>query len=74
MKQLFHRILFVLVFITYLFNDTVHSWDYIALNDRMIMNIDLERMWKEAVVAWFEVLCRHLPGGTEENHQNFQSE
>jgi hypothetical protein len=28
---------------------------------------ELERMWKEAVVAEFKVLPRHLPGETEEN-------
>jgi hypothetical protein len=25
-------------------------------------------MWKDAVVAWFKALPRHLPGGTEKNH------
>jgi hypothetical protein len=30
-----------------------------------------ERMWEEAVVAYFKVLSRNLPGGTEENHQTF---
>jgi hypothetical protein len=34
------------------------------------MNDGLERMWKEAVVAYFKVLSRHLPGGTEESHEN----
>jgi hypothetical protein len=31
---------------------------------------ELERMWKEAVVAFLKVLSRHLPGGTEENDEN----
>jgi len=26
-------------------------------------------MWKEVVVAKFELLCRHLPAGTEEKLQ-----
>jgi hypothetical protein len=26
-------------------------------------------MWKEAVVAYFEELTQHLPGGTEENKE-----
>jgi hypothetical protein len=34
------------------------------------MNCELERIWKEAVVASFKVQSRHLPGGTEENHEN----
>jgi hypothetical protein len=31
---------------------------------------ELERMWKEAVVASFKVLSRHLPAETEDNHEN----
>jgi hypothetical protein len=34
------------------------------------VNDESERVWKEAVVGQFEVLFRHLPGGTEENHKN----
>jgi hypothetical protein len=34
-----------------------------------LINNELERMWKEAIVAKFKVLSRHLPGGTEENHK-----
>jgi hypothetical protein len=30
---------------------------------------ELERIWKEAVLALFKVLSRHLSGGTEENHE-----
>jgi hypothetical protein len=37
------------------------------------VNDELERMWKEAVVALFKVLSRHLPGGSEENHEKPQS-
>jgi hypothetical protein len=33
------------------------------------VNYKLEWMWKEAVLAQFKVLLRHLPGGTEENHK-----
>ena len=29
-------------------------------------------MWKEAVVAWFEHLLQHLPGGTENSFENSQ--
>jgi hypothetical protein len=39
----------------------------------MIMNNNLERIWKEAVLAQFKVLSRHLPGSTEENHKEPQS-
>jgi hypothetical protein len=33
-----------------LFNDAFSILDYISSNERMIVNNELERMWKEAVV------------------------
>jgi hypothetical protein len=30
----------------------------------------VERIWKEAVVAQFKVLSRHVPGGTEETREH----
>jgi hypothetical protein len=33
---------------------------------------DLERTWKKAFVAYFEVLFWYLPDWTEENHEKFQ--
>jgi hypothetical protein len=38
------------------------------------MNNELERIWKEAVIACFKVLSMHLPGGTERKHKKPQSE
>jgi hypothetical protein len=35
------------------------------------MNDELEMVWKEAVVAYFKVLSRHFPGGTDENQEIF---
>jgi hypothetical protein len=35
------------------------------------MNVALGMIWKEAVVALFEVLSRHLPGVTQENHEDW---
>jgi hypothetical protein len=42
-----------------------HFIPLIASNDRMINddNNELERMWKETVVAQSEVQRMHLPGG-----------
>jgi hypothetical protein len=37
------------------------------------MNDKLERIWKEAVVAQFKVLSRHLHREAEENHEKQQS-
>jgi hypothetical protein len=36
-------------------------------------NDELEGMWKETVVAWFEVQYRDLHIGPEEKHKQFQS-
>jgi hypothetical protein len=36
-----------------------------ALNARVLMNNTVEVTWREAIVAWFEILFQHLPGGTE---------
>jgi hypothetical protein len=33
------------------------------------MNYKLERIWKEATVAYFKVLSWQSPGGTEEKHE-----
>jgi hypothetical protein len=37
------------------------------------VNDEMERMFKEAVVAKVKVLSQHFLGGTEENHENLQS-
>jgi hypothetical protein len=39
------------LFVYSLFNDVFSISDYIASNERMIVNNELGRMWKEAVVA-----------------------
>jgi hypothetical protein len=44
-------------------------WGYTASNGRLILNSDLEKMWKEAVGAKFEVPSRHVYGWAEENHE-----
>jgi hypothetical protein len=38
----------------------------------MVIN-ELERIWKEAVMALFKVLSRYFPGGTEENYKKPES-
>jgi hypothetical protein len=35
----------------------------------LLTNNELERMWKEAIVTWCEVLSRYLSGGTEDDHE-----
>jgi hypothetical protein len=37
-----------------------------------MMNNELERIWKDATVAFFKALFWHLPGGTEETHKDPQ--
>jgi hypothetical protein len=34
---------------------------------------ELERIWKEVIVANFMVLCQHSPGRTEENYKKPES-
>jgi hypothetical protein len=38
------------------------------------MNNELERIWKEVVMACFKVLFQHSSGKTEENHRNINQE
>jgi hypothetical protein len=38
------------------------------------VNGEFERMWKEAVVVCFKVISRHLPGESEEDSGEHQSE
>jgi hypothetical protein len=54
------------VFIGDLFND-VGSSDYFASSDK---TNKLERIRKEAVVAYFKLLFRSLLGGAEETYEN----
>jgi hypothetical protein len=35
---------------------------------------ELERIWEEVVIVYFKVLHTHLPGVTDGNHKNPQSE
>jgi hypothetical protein len=41
----------IYLFIYGLFNDAISSSDYIASNNRMVLNNELEWIWKEAAVA-----------------------
>jgi hypothetical protein len=41
-------------------NDYFSSSEYIVSNDWMIVNNELERIWKEAVVGYCKVLSRYL--------------
>jgi hypothetical protein len=34
--------------------------------EKVTVNGELERMWNEAIVAYFKVQSQHMPGGTEE--------
>lgn len=38
--------------------------------DQMAANKEVERRWKQAIVAYFKVLPSHLPRGKEENYKN----
>jgi hypothetical protein len=53
-------------FIYVSFHDAVNNPAYIVLNNRIIMNEDLEGMREKGAVACFKVLTWNSPGGTEE--------
>jgi hypothetical protein len=36
------------------------------------VNDELERVLKEVFMAYFKVLCQHMPGGTEESHKDLK--
>jgi hypothetical protein len=57
----FNRFNYIYLFFYDVFNNAFSNLDYIESNGRMIVNNELERMRKEAAVALFEVLSRHLP-------------
>jgi hypothetical protein len=52
-----------------------NSMGYIASDDRMTMNKELVRIWKEAVLTFgfFKVLFQHLSGRTEKNTKSLAS-
>jgi hypothetical protein len=47
--------------------------DIVALNKRLMVNNELERLWKEVVVVCCKVLSQNLRGVTEDNHGKPQS-
>jgi hypothetical protein len=58
----------VYLFVYVLFNEIASSSDIIILNARW-ENIELERMWKETVITYFDILSWRLPAGAVENHR-----
>jgi hypothetical protein len=61
------------VFISGLFNDALSSLDYAVLNGRKINEWRIGKKM-EVVMTYLKVLSCHLPGETEENYWNSQSE
>jgi len=62
-----------ILFICSLFNDAVSKFRHTVSKDQMAANKEMERRWKQVVVAYFKVLSSHLTRGTEENQKNFMS-
>jgi len=58
-----------------LFMMSLTKWDvrYMASNDRKSVKSELERMWKQTALLWFEMPYRHLPGYAAGNHENLKS-
>jgi hypothetical protein len=67
-------LLFIYLFIFCLFNDTFsHSVYKERRMTGWLVNTELKREWNEAVVTYFDVISRHLSGGTDENQENLQN-
>jgi hypothetical protein len=49
-------------------NDDVSSLHCVAFSDGVIRSNELERMWKEMVIAGFEALPQYFLEPIEENH------
>jgi hypothetical protein len=53
------------LFMCSIFNDAVSNSGYIAFNEWLLVNDEMEWMWKEAIVAYFMIQFQHLAGDTE---------
>lgn len=63
----------LLLFSSFVYLKTLFSSsDNIASNERTAVNSESKRMLMEEAVAQFKVLSRHLPRGSEENHDKPQ--
>jgi hypothetical protein len=56
-----------------LFNDVFNCLSYVTSNGRIFVNVKIKGVWQEAVVTYSEILSRRFPAGTEEVHENNQS-
>jgi hypothetical protein len=68
------KICYLFVLIYSLFNYASSSSDYIISNEKMIIvNNELERMWKDAVTTYVKIIAQYLPVETKENHKKLYS-
>jgi hypothetical protein len=37
----------------------------------LLVNNELELIWREAVVEYVQIISWHLPGGTEKKHEKY---
>jgi hypothetical protein len=59
------------MFIYLLFtNVTVSNSKYIVLNNWMLVNNELEKLYQEALVTYLKVVTQHCCGGTEESNED----
>jgi hypothetical protein len=58
----------ILLFTLGSFSSVYNCTHSVALNDGLVSK-EMERMWKEVVMAKLEILSWNFPGGTEENHR-----
>jgi hypothetical protein len=68
-RQILYRTLFRILFAITLFNTAVINLEQVAVNGFTIANNELNRIWKEAVVTYFQILSQNLPRRTDQNNE-----
>lgn len=53
------------LFIYGLFNNSVSNSDSVAWSVTTVSDSELERTWKDAAIAQFDMSSRHFPEGTD---------
>jgi hypothetical protein len=56
----------------FLFTRAVNVSLYIKSNHRVVVNNELERMWREAVMADIEAECGNIYGWTKQTDEKFR--
>lgn len=64
-----HLLLFTHPFVLHL-TTLISNSNHKVSNNCMTMNNNLEMLWKEAVMAYFKTIYRHVPAAIKGNYEN----